>query len=613
MRKKILYSALSLVVLLSAPVQAQEVLSDLGGNPVIKEYLRTHPAASRKARTQAPGDTLHLPLSDDFSREGIYPDQGLWLDSNVYINDDYPQNAITIGVATFDGTDQHGSPRNPFSPSAQGIADSLTSRPVNLFDYIDPSDNLLKTYKPSDSVFISFYYQAQGLGNRPEPEDSLLLQFRVPGKSWRTVRRFTADTLRTDFRKAELLITDTAFLKKGFQFRFVNYATLSGSLDHWHIDYVYLNRRLSLNRYLNDVAFVKRQKSMLKDIQSKPWSHYSPSDRETGFSISMRNLSSPQSQPNLTFYDYGIYSPYVSTQSNTPQVPPNSVFTNTYNFPFDFTPSGSTDDIGFEIKHIINPSPDVNLSNDTLRYVQRFANYFAYDDGTAENGYGINANLGKIAYRFTLSHPDSLRAVGIFFTQLIDNLSGRAFRFKVWTSLSPEDSIYTSETQFLTYEKGINQFYLYRLSKAVPVSGTIYVGMEQYTEDILNIGFDRNTNAQQNLFYNTGSGWYSSQKAGSIMLRPYVGKPVPLSIGEQPVASPLRFYPNPASGSITIPGILDISGVRVEVVDLLGRTYFSEIPVSERISIEALEQGIYFVRVHNAQGRAMTAKLVVSR
>ena len=47
-------------------------------------------------------DTVELPFFDDFAEPGIYPNDGLWLNNEVYINYTFAINPPTIGVATFD-------------------------------------------------------------------------------------------------------------------------------------------------------------------------------------------------------------------------------------------------------------------------------------------------------------------------------------------------------------------------------------------------------------------------------------------------------------------------------------------------------------------------------
>ena len=48
---------------------------------------------------------ISLPFFDDFNQIEIFPKINLWQDNFVYINATYPKETITLGVATFDGTD----------------------------------------------------------------------------------------------------------------------------------------------------------------------------------------------------------------------------------------------------------------------------------------------------------------------------------------------------------------------------------------------------------------------------------------------------------------------------------------------------------------------------
>ena len=55
-------------------------------------------------------------------------------------------------------------------------SDQLTSQPLNL------------SYTPADNIWLSFFYQAGGLGDSPEPNDSLTLQFLAPEENkWYSV------------------------------------------------------------------------------------------------------------------------------------------------------------------------------------------------------------------------------------------------------------------------------------------------------------------------------------------------------------------------------------------------------------------------------------------
>src|SRR6185369_10347041 len=150
-------------------LKGQEILFPLSGNPVIKEYLRKNNSTVQPTlRTHAVADTFEIgdnthPFIDDFSRKGIYPFDSLWCDSDAFINSTFCDHPITIGVATLDGIDKNGNPHEEFS-SISDSSDFLTSVPINF----DTSNT---------GIWLSFYYQPQGLGDEPEVDDSLTLQF----------------------------------------------------------------------------------------------------------------------------------------------------------------------------------------------------------------------------------------------------------------------------------------------------------------------------------------------------------------------------------------------------------------------------------------------------
>ena len=73
--------------------------------------------------------------------------------------------------------------------------------------------------------------------------------------------------------------------------------------------------------------------------------------------------------------------------------------------------------------------------NDTLKYIQRFSDYFAIDDGTAEAGYGINGQGSRnamAALRFRSFIPDSVTGISICFNDAYENANQRGFEIMVW-------------------------------------------------------------------------------------------------------------------------------------------------------------------------------------
>ncbi|MBL4653999.1 MAG: hypothetical protein JKY53_14220 [Flavobacteriales bacterium] len=141
-----------------------------------------------------------------------YDSTSLWTDNNVYINNTFHIDAPTVGVATFDGIDSLGHAYNVQNENSYGIADYLTSKPINLLGKTD--------------VVLSFYYQQQGLGNQPEEKDSLVLEFFISDSSqWVHAWSVGGDSAALvngtvpDFKFVSISLTGDR-LAKGFKFRF---------------------------------------------------------------------------------------------------------------------------------------------------------------------------------------------------------------------------------------------------------------------------------------------------------------------------------------------------------------------------------------------------------
>ncbi len=146
-------------------------------------------------------DTLALPFFDDFSGHSIFPDRSQWIDDYVFINNTYSDRQITAGIATFDALDNTG--HLYANASSDGFeADHLTSKPINL------------NYTVSDNVWLSFLYQAGGLGDPPEENDSLTLQFYAPlEQKWYSIWK-AEGSLDQRFKPAIIQINRTVSFRK---------------------------------------------------------------------------------------------------------------------------------------------------------------------------------------------------------------------------------------------------------------------------------------------------------------------------------------------------------------------------------------------------------------
>ena len=602
-KRIILYTTFSFFFLTG--MFAQEQISGLQTN--IEIYKAWH--LIDKQKTSLIADTLSLPFFDDFSQTSPFPDSRKWSDKSVYINNTLSVQQITSGMATFDALDQTGRLYEN-ATSAGFVADMLTSLPLNL--------NL----PASDSIYLSFFYQPQGLADAPETNDSLSLQFYAPSdKKWVSVWSVKGTEVH-DFRPVIICINKDRFLRKGFRFRFINHASLSsnvsdpamtGNCDQWNIDYVRLDRnRTSADTIPHDVAFTLPVRSMLKTHEAMPWKQFKQvylSEMGPWIGIHYRNNDNIVRNVTRNFEITDEYSKVVvhSFSSGATNITP---LTNiNYNAGLFYTfNSSSTDSALFKVTSILKTDDFDPKSNDTIVYYQRFGNYFAFDDGSAESGYGINGQGSRnamVAYRFKSFIPDSLRAIQICFNDSYLNTNQRSFDLMVWSDNNgtPGDLLYSQEEEMVTPGATLNGYSTYVLTDPVKVSAVFYVGWKQRTETFLNAGLDVNTPHNGRQYYWINGNWSVSQVNGSLMIRPVTGKPFRTSGVNDLEASEsgkLNIWPNPVRDFLTIEatevGFTD--NMSVTIYDLQGRIVKKEI-YTEKIDVSALNPGIYLIMLYS--------------
>ncbi len=562
------------------------------------------------SKTPSLYDTLSLGtkgILDDFSYDSSFPDTALWLDNYVFINRGYGKAPVTIGVATFDGLNEKGYPYNFLvSPTSSGQADFLTSKPIHL--------NL----PASDSVYFSFYYQPQGLGNAPETNDSLVLEFRGIG-AWKHVWAKKGTTLALNDSSWTLVmipIKDTAFLKNGFQFRFRNYATLSGNLDHWNLDYVYLNKnRNKADTVFEDISFVYNSPSLIKTYTAIPWKHYSVADMKTDYSTTIRNNYSVVKNGSFKYNIYDASGTQVNTTylGGSYNIDPYAT-AGLLNYAAFTAPSLNyiiptlTDTTQYSIECIVNSTPDLYRKNDTLRHTQVFSNYYSYDDGSAETAFGLSTLNAQLAEKFTSNVADTLRCIDIYFNPVMTNANLYSFLLNVWSDNggTPGSPIFTSADTLYPpqyAQAGQDHFVRYYLKQPVYLSAsTFYIGFTQKTNQLLNVGVDKNINTQSKIFYNVTGSWNSSPNQGSLMMHPVFGSAADfVGIGEiKKDKNEFTIYPNPANDKLFIKSnsINQVQKISFTILDMCGRIIFeNKTDISESIDISSLAEGVYFIRI----------------
>lgn len=568
---------------------------------------------------------LSLPFFEDFNQAGADPDTTKWIGRQVYVNNTMGVNVISQGVATFDALSQYGIPYDPASATALLYADSLSSRQIDLGSYV-----------PGDSIYLSFFYQPGGNGFTPERPDSLMLYFKPKtGIAWRKVWS-KSDTALQNFRQVMIPVTDTAYLHSGFQFRFVNKASIGINDDVWNIDYIRLNTGRNLfDTAVNDVAFTRTPASILKDYTAMPYRQYlaaASAERASGFNTDIRNnFSVPQ---NIARFGYEATQSGTGTALGSGSDVNRSIGAYS-NSDVTFSTYGSTPAAGtyekvvFENKYYLeSPAGDTYKGNDTIVGRQVFDNYLAYDDGTAEMSYYLNlfpTLPGKIAVEHHLNQPDTLRGLAIYFGRQVPMATFKYFSIVVYKNIaygsSPADNIiYQIENRQPGYVDTVNHFWIYAFDRPVPMpAGTFYIGTTQPAlsgSDSLYIGLDRNRTAGNHAYYNVLNVWSPSLVSGALMMRPLLGEAVRsthmvevASGGEQPA-----LYPNPARDMLHISCPGSVSTLRFRIKNILGvnvsnGTIFADDPL---IDVHTLPAGAYTIEFQ-AAGRQYPAQKFIKQ
>ena len=574
-----------------------------------------------KTKSSTPVDTVSLPFIDDFSyySRSSRPDRKLWMDDYVYINNNYPIHPRSNGVATFDALDADGNVYQKTSSTFP--ADSLTSLPIDL------------GVSGLNNVSLSFFYQPQGYGDSPEPGDSLILQFKSPvTKKWRTVWN-TPGTSLHPFKQV-LLHVEGEYLQKGFQFRFVNLVSpeqntfnpgRKGNADHWHIDYVLLDKnRSETDTAMPDVAINAPMTTLIENYQSVPWNQLQLAKLKPMVEMTYRNNNNIAHFVNRNFSVTDVYRNIISNLSPGGRENIEAGDMMVYRQDFFSFESTLVDSALFEIKGYLGTDQYDRKENDTVRFYQFFKDYFARDDGTPENGYGFigyNAQECAVASRYETFTPDSIRAVMIYFNPTENNVTA-PYRFKiaVWRDDNgrPGEQVYLSSTEYSPKKTG--QFTRFDLVKPIFFTKYYWIGWVQVTNGFLNAGFDRSFNDKGNLWYNTGGEWKQDINDGTLMIRPVFGKRKDFSTAtELPVAATntyMKVYPNPTSQLVQI-GLgtaetIIFANYDVEIYDLTGRLRYRAPFIGEYIDVSGLEQGLYLIRLINRKlWQVQTDKLMI--
>ena len=532
----------------------------------------------------------------------------LWIDSYAYHNYRFGLNPRSLGVVTFDGLDENGYPYL-INTSQTNYADRLTSKCIDM-----------SGYSASDSVYFSFLYQPEGLGDIPESGDSLVLEFYAKElDQWFRVWSVNGDTVYP-FRAAHINISDSKYFKKGFQFRLRNYGSLAGGLDHFHIDYVHL-RSLSAHddTLFKDFAFVYPLNSLLKTYTAVPWDHYKESTTNKMSDSVLIKLHNGSPDPenyqngqidisyNGAFEGNFILQGFNLAESNinyNPRTTHTSYNDCSNGYEFDRTKTGNQQ--VFEIKASASAQFPNYTFNDSTIFYQEFYNFYSYDDGSAEAAFGPTGQQARLAIEFNGYQPDSLIGVNIHFVPSVIDVSNKLFLLTVWDDNNgvPGAILYEDDAFFPNspiYGNETNLFHTYYFSDTVkvPVGEKFHIGWRQLDPERLNVGLDRNIDHSEAIRFSVDGGftWLTSPFSGSAMIRPVFSTSLDpiLSINTLKTEETVILYPNPTSQYLTIGGDVKSETIEVEIYDSFGRLIMKS--NEAQIDLSEFRNGIYFVRI----------------
>lgn len=468
------------------------------------------------------------------------------------------------------------------------------------------------------------------------------------------------DTFNTRYntycRQIILNISDSAtYYRDDFRFRFRNIASLANAqlpswqanTDQWNVDYIYLNyNRTEKDTFYTDISFVNPAPLFLKYYRNMPYSQYynDPFSAMTdSVDMLMTNLDS--------IPEYSTYY-YKMTDADGVDIPNGRYPSETAlgeNLP-SFAKDGYVEAIEFRKPPVVNMFPLYHDGRDSATYYvkhflepsfkgedgdsvileQKFNNYFAYDDGIPEAGYGLTPSGAKMACFFDMAKSDTLRAVDIYFNRTRQNVNLQYFTLAVWNgnkievnghdSLIVRDIIYTSDL-IRPEEELANSFQRFYLDEPVVVGKNFFVGTIQTTDDNLNIGFDKsNPLERRTIFQIDNLRWYYSRYVGAVMIRPVVGKKLDgneYAIPEKD--DDFSFGPNPLSKRTPLLNLYfpesfsSSANCEVTLYSITGQQVLSARSDS-KLNLSSLSQGVYLVKLINIDTQeSWVKKLIITK
>ncbi len=576
-----------------------------------------------------------LPFVDDFSYPGPFPHPDYWTDRFVFINNTLGMNPVSVGMATFDGVDDTGTPYG----GVFGPADHLTSAFIDM------------TTANTGQCYLTFYIQAGGYSYVPDNAELLILEFKNEDGEWEEITSYSSadhpDIERFYFKSIEV---EERFFYGDFQFRFLNLADGTGMNSNWHLNYVKLANEFQADLiFENDIAFTRPPSSALDRYTAMPFRQFMGHEREelaTEIEIGLHNHfnGTRQADPsNLRVVEATTGQQLLSeTLLEVPPVveenqrdldPGFHFFTNNIQNEEPYKNNVEAMAGSLSDKMILRTEYSFQQNEEQIPELMRnnevsgktvISDYFAYDDGSAETAlnvyFGTGSSAPSLGVQYHNNTGDTLRGIAINLPRISPGDRNKRFRLMVWGASLDDGPLFESENlgpRFVdVFHDSIQGFSTYALRSPetgqdtaiyIP-AGDFYVGWKQISRGAsgVYVGLDgNNPNKADHVFFNDGAIWETLDEAapglrGAVMIRPiFSDEPVVQTNVFEPDKGPetLRLYPNPADDKIYFGDSEVLGGIdELVVYSMDGKMY----PVSfhnNRVDISHLPQGSYILAI----------------
>ena len=634
-----------MMLLTAAPLLAQVVPSGpLSADPARARYAPLRATANIHYRTAAFG----LPFFDDFITplEGV-PNPLKWLPTGgAFVSNRLALLPLTRGAATLDGLRANGRSYSGQITSPNGALDSLMSQPIDL-----------SSLGTGDQVFLSFAWQAGSVVGVPgsgTPSNPVRLELFVKTNTgdWESKWFYNAVRQRTGFRQQVIDLNQIKYLHGNFQLMFVASGNTSDNSDSFSVDYVLLDR--GRTRGLTDTTYTDVAtgaglagglptgglRSPLRRFTAMPVWQYNAASSSTSelnprLGVNVSNLSGTAAPLSLdvlgTVRDLtagaaiGSWLQASTLIAGNSRQSPITGSAASQPLPVSATPKRLRYTLALNSRETVPRT----LANDTIFRDVELNNYYAYDDGSAENITNLlpyaTGQQSAFAYRFDLNQPDYVRGLRLVPVFTASDAGSRSVTISVWEEGKnglPADAAKSSKTYTIPASYPIGwEYFQVDFDQPVPVSGSFYVGFSQPSNGrTLHYGLDLNgTFPARHFFRRDNAGIWDTanfqpsgaMQRGAIMMRPVMTNNIITASALATESAVFALYPNPTHGPVRVAGP---AFARAAVLDAVGRVVWEQPAVQAGqplLPLPMLPRGVYLVRLTLADGRTMAQRLLL--